>query len=290
MADRSQNRISIKTIIICILVQAFTSTIMIAHVPRTTPGMSSLFWVLFLFWFVFCLLYFLAILFIRKLFEKNVIRQKKNRHVIVENMYSSLFPVLPLPFAYLTTRYLVSFENLSLLQQVSIPWLILVVLQVIALSAAVYMYYSVMADYKQEIAQTMFDRERVGDMESLTDALDDEEEEVRKAAISSLSNLSGPEAVRRISKALNDKKVFVRKTAVKTLASMGGEEVVGPLIRALEDENRIVRKAAVKALASVGNKKAIKPLSKLLDDCDEMIRLAALQALASIGEKSRKKE
>jgi oligoendopeptidase F len=231
----------------------------------------------------------MSILFIRKLFERNVARRKKGRHVIVENMYSSIFPMLPLPFAYLTTRYLVTYENLSLPQQVFIPWLVLVVLQIIAMSAAVYMYYSIMSDYKKEIARKMLDWERDGDMESLTDALDDKEEEVRKAAINSLANISGPEAVGRISEALNDKKVFVRKTAVKTLASMGGEEVVGPLIRALEDENRIVRKAAIKALTSVGNNNTIKPLSKLLDDDDEIIRLAALQALAAIGEKSGKK-
>ena len=49
MTARAQDKISIKTVIICILVQIFSGTIMINQVPSITPGMSSLFWVLFLF-------------------------------------------------------------------------------------------------------------------------------------------------------------------------------------------------------------------------------------------------
>lgn len=98
---------------------------------------------------------------------------------------------------------------------------------------------------------------------SLIEALEDYESDVRWAAIKALSMI-GELAVEPLIQALKDEKMFVSSGAATALGMIGDMQAIEPLIQALKDKDSWVRWRAAEALAKLGDIQAIKPLETLL--------------------------
>lgn len=121
----------------------------------------------------------------------------------------------------------------------------------------------------------------------LTEALGDENEDVRKAAIDSLGNI-GPEAKRAIpalTESLKDEDADVSMAVIRSLRSVDPEAIT-PLIEALKVEHGVVRRSAAQALMEMGPKAkdAMPALAEVLkSDPDDDVRCTAALALGSMG-------
>ncbi|KKG09334.1 HEAT repeat domain-containing protein [Methanosarcina sp. 2.H.A.1B.4] len=123
-------------------------------------------------------------------------------------------------------------------------------------------------------------------LDMLIDALEDEDEFVRREAAKALGNCSEKEAERALKpliNALEDKEGEVRRFAAEALVNLDPRKSIEPLISALKSEDEMVRRLAVEALGRIKSKKAIKPLIDVLL-CDEagFVRSEAARALGKI--------
>jgi HEAT repeat protein len=117
------------------------------------------------------------------------------------------------------------------------------------------------------------------DVDSLIQALKDEDLYVRQAAAESFDKLRIINASLR---AINDPNASVRICAVLILGNFG---IIGPLIPALEDQNSSVRESAAFALGWLGNDQAVDPLIHALNDTNPDVRAEAAYSLGEIGDK-----
>ena len=106
---------------------------------------------------------------------------------------------------------------------------------------------------------------------------------IRRAAVNSLAQGSGEEAMPLIASALQDQNENVRGAAVYALARAGGESVIPFLATALADPNLCVRLDAVRMLASVGGESVVPLLVQALRDKSVEVRRCAVYALEDIG-------
>lgn len=140
-------------------------------------------------------------------------------------------------------------------------------------------------------------------------------EEERRAAVDSLRELKGKEAMGLILSALGDPSWRVRKTAEEALEGFLGEEGLAPalisslrsednaglrnsavavlirmgapavsyLVKAIKDPDRDIRKFAADILGEIGGKTPASVLIEALRDSDDNVRSAAAEALGKIG-------
>lgn len=80
--------------------------------------------------------------------------------------------------------------------------------------------------------------------------------------------------------------VEARRAAVQTLGEIGGLQAIEPLIEALKDNDNGVCEAALQALVSIG-KPAVKPLIKALTDDDPRVRQMTVVALGKIKDEDK---
>lgn len=106
---------------------------------------------------------------------------------------------------------------------------------------------------------------------------------IRRAAVNSLAQGSGEDAMPLIASALQDQNENVRGAAVYALARVGGESVVPFLATALADPDLCVRLDAVRMLASVGGESVVPLLVQALRDEYVEVRRCAVYALEDIG-------
>lgn len=119
-------------------------------------------------------------------------------------------------------------------------------------------------------------------VEPLIEALKEEDSWVRpKAAAEALGNIRDAKAVETLIEALNDKNKNVRKGATRALGKIG-QPAVEPLIEVLNDKNKDVREGATRALGNIGDTKAVEPLIKALEEGDSFVRQQAAEALGKI--------
>ena len=98
------------------------------------------------------------------------------------------------------------------------------------------------------------------------------------------SDSSRMRALQNLTEAMNDDDWEVRERAVQIAARVREPILVDPLIHsALSDPNIYVRDRAVWALGVYGDQRAIEPLVSILKDADAMLRQRGIEALGKIG-------
>ena len=97
-------------------------------------------------------------------------------------------------------------------------------------------------------------------VEPLIAALKDEEPRVREAAAGALGDVNDVQAVEPLLEALKDEEPKVRKAAASALEDVNDVQAVEPLIEALKDEENEVRRAAAKSLGGYKDERAVEPL------------------------------
>ena len=113
---------------------------------------------------------------------------------------------------------------------------------------------------------------------ALTDSYDD----IKKDAVTALSNILGNSAVDTFLLKLDDDRFDSRIAAIEALGHLGSSRAVAPLIDALNDEHADVRKAIIEALGALRDSSAVVPVIRSLDDTDRNVRLAAVKTLGDL--------
>ena len=90
-------------------------------------------------------------------------------------------------------------------------------------------------------------------------------------------------AVKPLLEALKDEEEYVREAAVWALGEIGHKTAVEPLMLAVNDRDRYVREGAVAALGKIKDPGVVQPLVRALQDHDESMRRAAEEALGRLG-------
>lgn len=104
---------------------------------------------------------------------------------------------------------------------------------------------------------------------------------VKLAALAGLGNFPTDAAIARLTTALQENDAEVRKAAIASLAARNaGYDAVLPLLR---DPDTWVRLSAATALGQSGRTDLIEPLAALLEDPEPPVAFAALEAISRIG-------
>jgi HEAT repeat protein len=101
--------------------------------------------------------------------------------------------------------------------------------------------------------------------------------------VKALSKIKTPEAFRSVSQALTDEDMEVRASAVLSLGMTGDESHVEDLVLLLDDPEDMVKVSAAKALGSLGSGAAVPALVRLLSDGNGFVVTAAIDALGRLG-------
>jgi len=89
-------------------------------------------------------------------------------------------------------------------------------------------------------------------LNSLINALEHKDPEVREEAVDVLAELKDDRSFTHLTEILlNDKDEDLRESAIDALAEIGGKEVISPLMNALRDEDEDVREAAAETLRGI---------------------------------------
>jgi HEAT repeat protein len=102
-------------------------------------------------------------------------------------------------------------------------------------------------------------------------------------AIRGLRYCEPKEVANAFSEALDDEDYDVRLVAIKGLAEVNSEVVLGYLIKAAKDKNWSVKKKAIQSIIELKSKKAIPFFREMLDDESGIIRHYAVQGLSELG-------
>jgi len=121
---------------------------------------------------------------------------------------------------------------------------------------------------------------------ALLDQLRGDDTWVRAAAAGALINIGTP-AVDGLTEALQDSDKNVRRAAAKALGKIGesgeNEQAVRGLSVALLDIDHAVRRFAAEAIGRIGAEDMVPQLSDTLNDSNAKVRIAAFKALANIN-------
>jgi HEAT repeat protein len=136
----------------------------------------------------------------------------------------------------------------------------------------------------REVLVRVLGRTRHRDAPRLLEAyLAEDEPELRRAAIETLSHVPGRRAAELVGACLEDPDVAVRLGAVDAAAGMGAVAGTPLLERALVDPAAEVRRRAILRFARVAPRAALDDLRAATRDAEPRVRAAALAALAVAG-------
>ena len=116
-------------------------------------------------------------------------------------------------------------------------------------------------------------------VESLINALTDDDHKAREAIAEALGGYRDERVVEPLIAALKDEEPRVREAAARALGDVNDVQAVEPLIEALKDEEPKVREAAASALEDVNDVQAVEPLIEALKDEEKEVRGAAAKSL-----------
>src|SRR6266849_7410889 len=85
-------------------------------------------------------------------------------------------------------------------------------------------------------------------------------------------------SIETLLEALHDEELSIRAEAAQRLGLLGELVPVEPLLEALRDEQRYVRAEAARALGRLGERVPLEPLASAMHDSDGAVRVAAVQA------------
>jgi vesicle coat complex subunit len=122
-------------------------------------------------------------------------------------------------------------------------------------------------------------------VKALAAALNDENEEVRQAALHTLARLESPLAFEPLVAALRSQDVEMRQIAAFSLGQLGDERAVAVLTSALKDEDGEVRHNAAFALGQLEAQEAVPALIDALKDPTTDVRQVAAFALGQLGDR-----
>ena len=121
----------------------------------------------------------------------------------------------------------------------------------------------------------------------LCEALHDENEAIRKAAISALSRMNIRFSTRQLIEALHitikDENKVVRARSIEVLGRVSGVSAIPRLLEALNDNELFVQRQAIEMLGKIGDKSIVPELVAYLENEDQWIRREAIYALEKIG-------
>ena len=120
----------------------------------------------------------------------------------------------------------------------------------------------------------------------LIGALTDSSAEIRRRAARALGKIEDAGAVEALDRALNDEDLEVRQAAIRALGDIEDVSAVGWLIPALTDPNVEIRRGAARALGEIEEASAVEALAGALNDEDLEVRQAAIRALGEIEDVS----
>jgi HEAT repeat protein len=115
--------------------------------------------------------------------------------------------------------------------------------------------------------------------------LNDDDWNVRFAAINALVKLGDKESVPEIRKLLTDKLAAIRSCAVGALVDLGDKESI-PTRKLLKDGNNSIRAETINSLVKLGDREFIPEIRELLKDNSCVARSVAAGALADLGDKA----
>ncbi|MFP5265624.1 MAG: M56 family metallopeptidase [Blastocatellia bacterium] len=127
-------------------------------------------------------------------------------------------------------------------------------------------------------------RDNISTVEALTEALRDEDAEVRRHAVFALTQIRGPQAAQALMAALKDADPQVRGKAVWGLGIRPGDGMVDLLAAALRDSHAEVRQKAAWSLGLKGDRRSVQPLINALKDESNEVRRMAAWALGLKGD------
>ncbi|MDW5548712.1 HEAT repeat domain-containing protein [Methanosarcina sp.] len=131
--------------------------------------------------------------------------------------------------------------------------------------------------------QSLSESRRERAFESLINALDNEDDEVRRLAAESLGLFDCEKAIPPLVSALKSRDATVRRFAANTLGRIRSKEALQPLTDILVfDNSGSVREEAAKALGKIKSRRAIEPLIDALMDQHNEGRSGAAEALGRI--------
>ena len=125
-------------------------------------------------------------------------------------------------------------------------------------------------------------------LEKLREALSEDDPRTRRAAVTALADVEGPEAAELAAMALADEDADVRVSALRTLAARSdeaGRAIAEPRIALeLKGDLPAVRAEACRALAKLDARGRAESIARLLDDAASEVRIAALSTLVHWGD------
>ena len=128
----------------------------------------------------------------------------------------------------------------------------------------------------------------IGDLntiETVFKLIEDENGNVRKAAIDALINFKSDKVIEMAKSSLKNSNWKIRRTGVKLLIRVGSKDSINSLISCLDDDDVYIKSWAAMALGKIKDVDSIEPFIQLLKETDDKIRLSAVKALGEIGNK-----
>lgn len=118
---------------------------------------------------------------------------------------------------------------------------------------------------------------------ALTKALKEKDEDVRRAAIMSLSKAYPKQSSKLLLPMAEEKDAAARAAIVLALGSSGGDEAKKVALKATNDAEPAVRASAVAALGAMPSKESFEAIAKAVLDKDREVRYTAMRVLAQIN-------
>lgn len=119
-------------------------------------------------------------------------------------------------------------------------------------------------------------------LETVTDLLYDENEDIRVYACEILGSISDKRSIPYLIEKLNEDNENVRNTACIALGEINDEEAISALLGALKDDDWI-KFSAIYSLGKIGSRRAITPLLDVFEHGEEEVSLVACEVLVDLG-------
>lgn len=115
--------------------------------------------------------------------------------------------------------------------------------------------------------------------QALASLLNDQDPEIRAAAVEALGAQASPDAIGGLSYALRDPDELVRRSAIEYLAEIGTRDALEALTITLDDQDTDLRLSVVTELADIESAPAAALLQRFLSDSDPLVREIAAESL-----------
>jgi len=143
------------------------------------------------------------------------------------------------------------------------------------------------AKQAMRVRQAIRARPEIEAISILFEALNEENENVRKGVAIVLGDEGDERAVELLIEALKDESSWIKIKAAKVLGKRGDYLAIEMLIKGLKDEDEEIRQLAIEALREIdtGEENVIDPLILVLGDENWMMRIEAISSLEKIGDR-----